>query len=71
MSNMYTATIYAENLTVAQKSGDDIEALYAWMLVYNNGDSYRDTRVNCHFHGEIIDNVTKEIVRKFKKSTIE
>ncbi|MDI9817932.1 MULTISPECIES: hypothetical protein [unclassified Legionella] len=64
MKYPYTAKIYSQDEVVAQKSGDDIEHLYLWMLTFANGFS-------CRIQGEIIDNETKEIVRKFKESPIE
>ncbi|WED43487.1 hypothetical protein [Legionella cardiaca] len=63
MNHHYTAKIYSTDEEIAQKLGNDIEELYLWMLTYDNG--------GCGTHGEIIDNITQEIVRKFKKSPIE
>ncbi|CEK09748.1 hypothetical protein [Legionella hackeliae] len=64
MNHHYTAKIYSNNEEIAQKSGDDIDDLYIWMLTYHNGNG-------CGTHGEIFDNITEEVVRKFKKSPIE
>ncbi|KTC77085.1 hypothetical protein [Legionella brunensis] len=64
MNHHYTAKIYSDCEEMAQKTGNDIEELYVWMLTYDNGGG-------CGTHGEIIDNITQEIVRKFKKSPIE
>lgn len=67
MTNMnyyYTAKIYSVDEEIAQKSGNDLEELHIWMLTYETGGC-------CGSHGEIIDNVTQEIVRRFKKSPIE
>ncbi|KTD16772.1 hypothetical protein [Legionella jordanis] len=66
MNHQYTAKIYYEKEEVSQKSGDDIEELYIWMLTYDNGHGSC-----CRTHGEIIDNQTQTVVRKFKKSPIE
>nr|WP_028372230.1 hypothetical protein [Legionella lansingensis] len=64
MNHQYTAKVYSEDAEVAQKTGDDLEELYIWMLTYNNGHG-------CGTHGEVIDNQTQEVVRTFKKSPIE
>lgn len=64
MEYQYTATIYLENEELAQKTGNDVEELYIWMLTYEN--SY-----GCGTHGEIIDSQTQAIVKTFKKSPIE
>lgn len=61
MNHQYTAKIYSTDKEIARKSGDDIEELYIWMLTYENGGC-------CGSHGEIFDNITEEVVRKFKKA---
>ena len=64
MSEHYTAKMYCGAEEIAQKSGDDIEQLYVWLLAAANGP-------NGGSHGEIIDNETRQVVRHFKKRSVE
>ena len=64
MEYKYTAKLYLGDKETARESGDDIEALNVWMVSHANGNSNT-------LHGEIIDNQTKEIVRKFRKTPID
>jgi hypothetical protein len=66
MNHQYTAKIYSEDKEIAQKSGNDVEELYIWMLTSDNGRT-----PSSGTHGEIIDNHTQIVIRKFKKSPIE
>ena len=64
MSDQYIGKIYSGESLLAEKLGEDLEQLYIWMLAEaneNNGD----------IHGEIMDNKTQEVVRKFRKTPIE
>lgn len=60
----YTATIYGGDEILATNSSDDIEMLYLWMLT-NDQCLYGDV------HGQIIDNIDHEVVREFKKRSME
>lgn len=64
MTQRYTARIYADENPIMQSSGDDVEKLYIWMLaqVHSTPGDIR---------GEIINNATKEIIRRFKKTPID
>ncbi|HHF7346612.1 TPA: hypothetical protein ACPSKE_001754 [Legionella feeleii] len=64
MSEHYTARIYCGAEEIAHKSGDDIEQLYVWLLAVANGPHGGS-------HGEIIDNEKQEVVRQFKKRSVE
>ena len=64
MSGQFTASVYCKDERIAIQSGDDIDQLYAWMLIQVN-DTYGD------IHGEIVDNITKKTVRTFCKAPIE
>lgn len=61
MKQKYTAKMYLGKEEIASKSGDDLDALYAWMLSHAE-----ETFGNVH--GEIIDDKTHEIVRQFRKA---
>ncbi|KTD27162.1 MULTISPECIES: hypothetical protein [Legionella] len=61
MGKQYTANAYCNEEKIATKEGDDIDQLYAWMVLQANGN-FGDV------HGEIIDNTTNKIVRKFQKA---
>lgn len=60
----YTAKIFFDERETNQKSGDDLEALYIWMLSQVHGEA-------AHYNGFIYDNETEEIVRKFNTSSME
>ncbi|HHY0177175.1 hypothetical protein [Legionella waltersii] len=60
MGTQYTANIYCGADEIAHQSGDNMEQLYVWMLAYVEKNS-----------GEIIDNSTHQVVRQFKKQSIE
>jgi len=64
MFYQYTANVYCSEERIATQYGDSIDQLYVWMLLQVNGNFGV-------FHGEIIDNHSKEIVKTFCKSTIE
>ena len=64
MSEHYTAKMYCGAEEIAHKSGDDIEQLYVWLFGVANGP-------NGGNHGEIIDNETQQVVRQFKKRSVE
>jgi hypothetical protein len=64
MKNQYTATAYCNEEKIAAKEGEDVEMLYAWMLLQANG--------NCgDVHGDIVDNKTKKVVRTFQKTYLD
>lgn len=64
MTYLYTAIIYSQEEKIIQKESDNLDELHVWMLTYENG-------TYCHFSGEIIDNKTQEVVRQFRKSSID
>lgn len=61
MAFRYTAKIYFDEGEVAHESGDDIEELNNWMLIKSQGKFG-------NLHGEIVDNKTQKVVRKFRKA---
>lgn len=61
MKHKYTAKIYLEKDEMMHNLGDDIDELYTWMLTLAEGQFG-------NVHGEIVDNHTQEIVRKFRKA---
>lgn len=61
MTLRYTAKLYFDEGEVAHESGDDIDALYNWMLVKAQGKFG-------NLNGEIIDNHSGKIVKAFRKS---
>jgi hypothetical protein len=61
MSEKYSAKIYLGRDIIFQQSGEDIDELHAWMLARAEG-------VFGNIHGEIINNETLEVVRKFRKA---
>jgi hypothetical protein len=61
MSDRYTAKIYFNRDETEQKSGHDVDELYNWMLMKTQG-------AFGNFHGEIIDNKTKKVVKAFRKA---
>lgn len=60
MTFKYTATIYFDDDEVAHESGNDIDELYNWMLIKTQGNFG-------NFNGEITDNKTGKVLRKFRK----
>lgn len=61
MGQKYTAKIYLEKDELLNKSGDDLDGLYMWMLTQAEGQFG-------NVHGDIIDNKTQEVVRQFRKA---
>jgi len=61
MALRYVAKIHLGKGGIAQQEGDDIDALYAWMLAKSEGEFG-------HLHGEIIDNETGKSVRSLKSA---
>lgn len=61
MSFQYLAKIFFDHEEVSEKGGDDVDELYSWMLVKTQG-------MFGNFNGEIIDNTTGKVVRRFRKS---
>ncbi|MGL5741609.1 MAG: hypothetical protein ACRCXC_03170 [Legionella sp.] len=64
MNEQFTATVYCNEERIVAKNGNDFEQLYTWMLIQVNG-------VFGEIHGEIIDNTTRAVVRRFRKAPIE
>jgi hypothetical protein len=62
--SQYTANLYCNEDIIATNTGDDVDTLYAWMIARVDGN-FGDV------HGEIIDNNTQEIVKKFQKTYID
>ena len=61
MAHKYTATIFCDKAEIAHESGDDVDELYTWMLIKAQGQ-FGD------LHGEIKDNKSNKIVKRFRKS---
>lgn len=61
MPHIYTAIVYFDEKGVAKESGDDVEALYNWMLLQAQGKFG-------NFNGEIIENKTGKVVKAFRKA---
>lgn len=61
MKHKYTAKIYLEKDEMVHNSGDDLDGLYTWMLAQAE-DKFGNV------HGEIVDNQSQEVVRKFRKA---
>lgn len=57
----YTATIYFDEGEVAKESGNNVDDLYNWMLLKAQGKFG-------NLNGEIIDNKTGKVVKRFRKS---
>lgn len=64
MSTHYRAKIYCGAEEIAHQSGDDLEQLYVWMLAFAE-------KTSGEIHGEITNNITHQVVRQFKKQSIE
>ncbi|CAM2967738.1 Uncharacterised protein [Legionella steigerwaltii] len=64
MNKQFTANVYCKEEKIATQTGDDIDKLYAWMLIQVNG-YFGEIR------GEIIDNKINKTVRTFCKAPIE
>jgi hypothetical protein len=64
MPHRYTAKLYFNEKEINHESGDDVDALYTWLLTKAEG-KFGNTS------GEIIDNKTREVVKTFKKSPSE
>ncbi|MGC1182709.1 hypothetical protein [Legionella sp.] len=64
MNDKYTAIVYTGKELLAKQVGNNIDELYAWMLIQGSGN-FAD------IHGEVIDNKSKKIVKTFRKSSIE
>ncbi|MHB1949694.1 MAG: hypothetical protein ACYCQI_16470 [Gammaproteobacteria bacterium] len=64
MKYKYVAKIYFGSKEISNQSGDEVEALYVWMLTQANGNPG-------DIHGEIIDNEIGQVVRRFRKSPSE
>ena len=61
MAFHYTAKIYFDKDEIVHESGDDVDELYNWMLIKTQSKFG-------NYSGEIIDNKTKKIVKRFRKS---
>lgn len=61
MNFKYTATLYSEKNEIEHRSDDDLESLHNWMLVKAQG-KFGD------ISGEIIDNHTHKIIKRFRKT---
>ena len=57
----YTATVYFNSHVINTKSSDDLDSLFIWLLT--EGDQDGDSS------GQIIHNLSQEIVKKFKKNS--
>lgn len=60
-SSKYTAKIFLGEDEMMHNLGNDMDELYAWMLTLAEGKFG-------NVHGEIVDNQTQEVVRKFRKA---
>ncbi len=61
MKAKYTARIYLEANEILNKSGDEVEELYTWLLVQAEGKFGS-------VHGEITENKSKQVVKQFRKT---
>lgn len=61
MRQQYTANAYCNEEKIAAREGDNIDLLYAWIILQANG-KFGDV------HGEVIDNTTNKVVRTFQKA---
>lgn len=57
----YTAKVFLGDDEFAHQDGDDIEHLNEWMLIQAQG-KFGDV------HGEIIENHTQKVVRRFRRA---
>ncbi|WP_106225059.1 hypothetical protein [Legionella pneumophila] len=64
MSEHYTAKIYCGTEEIARQSGENLEQLYVWMLAYAE-------KTYGKIYGEITDKISHQVVRRFKKQSIE
>jgi hypothetical protein len=64
MKNQYTAKIYCDSTEITHQSGNDLEKLHVWMLTYAEN-------ITGDLHGEIIDNITHQVIKQFKKRSPE
>lgn len=64
MNEQFTAIVYYKDEQIATRPGNDIDKLYAWMLIQANG-------YVSEIRGEIIDNSSKKIIRSFCKTSVE
>ncbi|KTD17767.1 hypothetical protein [Legionella jordanis] len=55
---IYTAKLYIEKISVGERSSDDFEGLYIWMLA-------RAYNQMAHYNGSIVNNDTQENFEKF------
>lgn len=62
---LYTAKVYVGDRLLAEKEGNDIDKLFAWMITQaQNGGAGRS-------HGLIIHNDTQDVIRTFKTNSVE
>ncbi|PUT41442.1 hypothetical protein DIZ81_05030 [Legionella taurinensis] len=61
---VYTAKVYVGDRLIAEKEGNDIDKLFAWMIAQAQNGSGR-----CH--GSIVNNDTQEVIRTFKTNSVE
>ncbi|QRN03567.1 hypothetical protein GH742_06665 [Legionella sp. MW5194] len=61
---LYTAKVYVGDRLIAEKEGNDIDKLFAWMIAQAQNGSGR-------YHGSIVNNDTQEVIRTFKTNSVE
>lgn len=61
MTKKYIAKVMCGTDELIVRESDDIDELYEWMLIQANGKLG-------DIHGQIIDNKSLEVVRKFRKA---
>lgn len=61
MPRRYTAKIYVDDDIIEQKSGDDLDELYSWMMVKGQGKFG-------NLSGEITDDESGKVVKSFRKA---
>lgn len=61
MSHKYTAKLYIGDEEIEDKSGENLDDLYSWLL-----SQAEDKFGNAH--GKIIDNQSNQVVREFRKA---
>jgi len=61
MADRYTAKIYMGDNETTESTGNNADDLYTWMLTQAQG-KFGD------IHGELIDNNTRAVIKRFRKS---
>ncbi|WED43726.1 hypothetical protein [Legionella cardiaca] len=60
----YTAKLYIDKKTIEERSGNNLEELYIWMMAKAHNQT-------SHYRGSIINNSTQKIIRNFQTCSLE